>query len=103
VSIALHLDISRDDMLDRIREVTEGLHVGLLVHNVGGGEGFGPFVDCRLAEVMSAVLTNPVAITKLAHHFGKPMAERGRGGILMIGSLAGNAGSPKQRLVSEQS
>jgi short-subunit dehydrogenase len=89
----LQLDISRDDMLDRIREVTEGLDVGLLIHNVGGGQGFGPFVDCRLEEVMSAVLTNPVAITRLAHHFGKAMAERGRGGILMIGSMAGNAGS----------
>jgi short-subunit dehydrogenase len=89
----LQLDISRDDVLDRIREVTDGLDVGLLVHNVGGGKGFGPLVDCKLEEVMSAVLTNPVAITKLAHHFGKPMAERGRGGILMIGSMAGNAGS----------
>jgi uncharacterized protein len=88
----LQLDIGRDDLLERIREVTDGLDVGLLIHNVGGGQGFGPFVDCTLAEVMSAVLTNPVAITKLAHHFGKPMAERGRGGIMMIGSLAGNAG-----------
>jgi uncharacterized protein len=89
----LQLDIGREDMLERIREVSDGLDVGLLVHNVGGGQGFGPFVDCTLEEVMSAVLTNPVAITKLAHHFGKPMAARGRGGILMIGSLAGNAGS----------
>jgi uncharacterized protein len=88
----LELDIRREDMLDRIREVTDGLRVGLLVHNVGGGQGFGPFVDCGLEDVMSAVLTNPVAFTKLAHQFGKPMADRGRGGILMIGSLAGNAG-----------
>ena len=88
----LALDIRRDDMLERIREVSDGLEVGLLIHNVGGGQGFGPFVDCALEDVMSAVLSNPVAFTKLAHHFGKPMAERGRGGILMIGSLAGNAG-----------
>ena len=88
----LQLDIRRDDMLDRIREVTDGLEVGLLIHNVGGGQGFGPLVDCTLEEVMSAVMTNPVAITKLAHHFGQAMAERGRGGILMIGSMAGNAG-----------
>jgi hypothetical protein len=89
----LQLDISRHDMLERIREITDDLDVGLLIHNVGGGQGFGPFVNCQIDEVMSAVLTNPVALTKLAHHFGKPMAERGRGGIVMIGSLAGNAGS----------
>jgi short-subunit dehydrogenase len=88
----LQLDIGREDMLDRIREVTDGLDVGLLVHNVGGGKGFGPFVDRTLEEVMAAVQTNPITFTKLAHHFGKPMADRGRGGILMFGSMAGNAG-----------
>ena len=88
----LQLDIGRADMLERIREVTDGLEIGLLIHNVGGAQGFGPLVDCKLEEVMAAVMTNPVALTKLAHHFGKPMAERGRGGILMLGSIAGNAG-----------
>ena len=41
----LQLDIARDDMLERVREVTNGLDVGLLVHNVGGGASFGPFVE----------------------------------------------------------
>lgn len=89
----LQLDIARDDMLDRIRETTDGLEVGLLVHNVGGGASFGPFVDTTLGAAMNPVLTNCVALTKLVHQFGKPMADRGRGGILIIGSMAGNAGS----------
>ncbi len=88
----IQLDISRDDMLERIQEVTDGLEVGLLLHNVGGAKGFGPFVDCKLDHVMAAVRNNPIALTKLAHHFGGAMAKRGRGGILMIGSIAGNAG-----------
>jgi uncharacterized protein len=33
-----------------------------------------------------------VAITKLVNQFGKPMADRRRGGILFFGSMAGNAG-----------
>jgi short-subunit dehydrogenase len=89
----LQLDIAQSDMLERIREVTDGLDIGILIHNVGGAQGVGPFVDCTLEAVMAACLANPVALTKLAHHFGKPMIERGRGGILMIGSMAGNAGS----------
>lgn len=89
----LELDIARDDLLDRIGEATQGLEVGLLVHNVGGGQSFGPLVDGTLAAALSPVLTNPVAATKLVHRFGKPMADRGRGGILFIGSMAGNAGS----------
>src|SRR6516162_5632676 len=31
----LQLDIGRADMLERIREVTDGLEIGLLIHNVG--------------------------------------------------------------------
>ena len=89
----LSLDIARDDMIDRVREITDGLEVGLLVHNVGGGGGMGPFVEQPLEGVMQAVLTNPVAITRLAHQFGKPMADRGHGGLLFIGSMAGNAGA----------
>lgn len=89
----LALDITRDDFLERIREVTDGLEVGLLVHNVGGGGGTGLFLGHALDEAMVAVKANPVALTKLAFHFGGPMAERRRGGILCIGSMAGNAGS----------
>jgi short-subunit dehydrogenase len=89
----LQLDICRDDMLERVREATQGLEVGMLIHNVGGGASFGPFVDSALNAAMTPVLTNCVALTKLVHEFGKPMADRGRGGILIIGSLAGNAGS----------
>jgi short-subunit dehydrogenase len=87
------LDIASDDLLERIREVTNGLDVGLLLHNVGGGASFGPFVEGTLQAAMSPVLTNCVALTKLVHEFGKPMAARGRGGILIIGSMAGSAGS----------
>ena len=35
----------------------------------------------------------PMGQTLLAHHFGKKMVTRKRGGIILIGSLAGNAGA----------
>jgi short-subunit dehydrogenase len=89
----LQLDIARPDLLERIREVTDDLEVGLLVHNVGGGGGFGPFVNLSPGAALKPVLTNAVAITKLVNHYGKPMADRGHGGILFLGSMAGNAGS----------
>ena len=89
----LQLDIARPDMLERIREATDGLDVGFLAHNVGGGGGSGPFVNLSADAALTPVLTNAVAITRLVTHFGPPMAERGRGGILFLGSLAGNAGS----------
>jgi uncharacterized protein len=89
----LSLDIARPDMLERIDAMTKGLEVGLLVHNVGGGASFGPYFESTLEAAMTPVLTNCVALTQLVHRFAKPMARRGRGGILIIGSIAGNAGS----------
>jgi short-subunit dehydrogenase len=89
----LQLDIARPDLLERIEEVAGGLEIGLLVHNVGGGASFGPFVDTPLEAALNPILTNAVAATKLVGRFGRPMAERGRGGVLFLGSMAGNAGS----------
>lgn len=89
----LTLDIAAPDLLGRIRAVTDGLEIGLVVHNVGGGQGSGPFVEGSLEAALSPVLTNPIAQVKLAHHYGGLMAQRGRGGLLFIGSMAGNVGS----------
>lgn len=89
----LQLDIAREDLLERVIEVTDGAEIGMLIHNVGGGASFGPFVEASLEAAMKPVLANAVAVTKLVSHFGGPMAKRKRGGILFIGSLAGNAGS----------
>jgi uncharacterized protein len=88
----LALDIATSDMLERLSEVTDDIEIGLVVHNVGGGGGSGLFVEKPLEDALNAVMVNPVALTKLVHRFGKPMAERGRGGLLFVGSMAGNAG-----------
>lgn len=88
----LELDIARADMLERIREVTDGLEVGLVIHNVGGGGGSGTFVEQPLETALGSIAANPIAQAKLAHYFGGAMAARGRGGILFVGSMAGNAG-----------
>jgi short-subunit dehydrogenase len=89
----LELDVTSPDLLERIDAVAGGLEIGLVVHNVGGGQSFGPVVERPLESALFPIQANCVAITKLAHRFGGPMAERGRGGLLFIGSLAGNAGS----------
>lgn len=88
----LALDIARPDMLERVRALTDDVEVGLLVHNVGGGGGSGTFVEQPVEIALATIASNPIAQVKLAHHYGGAMAERGRGGILFVGSMAGNAG-----------
>jgi hypothetical protein len=91
---ALSLDLIRADMLERIREVTDDIDIGLLIYNAGGAMGTQPFLGASLDDVLMAVQLNVVGQTKLAHHFAPKMVLRGRGGIIFIGSLAGNAGAP---------
>lgn len=87
----LAYDASAEDLLERLRELTDDVEVGLLVHNVGGGGG-GRFFDRSLDDVLRSSMVNCVNFTKLVHHYGKPMGARGAGGILAFGSMAGNVG-----------
>ncbi|MDG2003722.1 MAG: SDR family NAD(P)-dependent oxidoreductase [Novosphingobium sp.] len=88
----LSLDIARDDTLERVRELTDDIEVGLLIHNVGGGGGFGPLLDRSFDNNMRAVMANCVNFLKLVHHYGQAMKARGSGGIIAFGSMAGNVG-----------
>ena len=72
----LSLDISREDMLERVRELTDDVEIGLLIHNVGGGGGFGPFLDRSLESNMRALMANCVNLLKLVHHYGQAMKAR---------------------------
>jgi short-subunit dehydrogenase len=91
----LSLDLKQSDMLERIREVTDEIEVGLLIFNAGDtGRMMGPFLDRALEDVLASVRVTAIGQTTLAHHFGSQMAARGRGGIILVGSLSGNAGAP---------
>ena len=89
----LALDLTRPDLLDRVREATDDVEVGLVIFNAAASTGMGAFLDASLDDVLKAVRLGPMAYASLAHYFGKKMAARARGGIIIVGSLAGNAGA----------
>jgi len=88
----LSLDLSQPDMLERIREVTDDLEVGTLVSNVGHTYGGGAYVDWSVEDIVQTIRLGPICHAVLSQHFGQKMAHRGRGAIVLVGSLAGNAG-----------
>jgi len=90
---SLALDLTRPDMLEQLKAVTDDIEVGLVVYNAGAihGDG-GLFVDVPLESALKVVWLNPIGQLSVSHHFGSKMAKRGRGGIILMGSLAGNAG-----------
>ncbi len=88
----LALDLTAFDVFDQIREITDDVETGLVVFNAAASTGSGSFLDAPIDDVFKAARLGPMAHATLAHHFGKRMVARKRGGIILIGSLAGNAG-----------
>jgi short-subunit dehydrogenase len=88
------LDLTAPDMMTPVREATDDVDVGLLIINAGAN-GYGkPFVDGELDRFRVVVNLNTTSRLALCHHFGGRMKERQRGGIILVGSLAGYAGTP---------
>jgi short-subunit dehydrogenase len=94
-------DVTAPDVLERLGTVTHDLEIGLLVHNVGSVErDHGWFLDDSLDATMKTIEVNCIAPVKLVHTYARHMRDRGRGGIVLIGSLAGMAGQPLEATYS---
>lgn len=88
----LELDLLSPNVLKQIRSVTDDLEVGLLIFNAGANSYGHEFVTGDLDRVQGVIDLNITAQLALTHHFGALMRERGRGGIILVGSLAGYMG-----------
>ncbi len=87
------VDLADPNAVLEVAKATDGLEVGLLVYNAAHSR-VGPFLDDPLEEHLKALAVNCRGPLMFAHSFGRPMAERGRGGILLMSSLAGAQGAP---------
>ncbi|MEM0964433.1 MAG: SDR family NAD(P)-dependent oxidoreductase, partial [Bacteroidota bacterium] len=86
-------DLASSDGLDTVERETADLDVGLLVAAAGFGTS-GPFADSDLAVESAMLDVNVGAVLRQSHHFGGRFAARGRGGIVLLGSLVGFQGTP---------
>lgn len=88
------LDLASPDAATRIAEACADIEVGLLVYNAAVS-ALGPFFDVPFEIHLDELEVNCRRPLELVHHFGASMRERGRGGILLMASLAGSQGSPR--------
>ncbi len=93
---AIALDLTRPDVADALAAETRGLDVGLLVHNAGANRVFEKVVDLTAEDLLSVLNLSCRAPLLLAHHFGRSLRARGRGGLVLMSSLASLAGSSWQ-------
>ncbi len=87
------LDLADHDAPRRLAAAADDLETGLFVSNAAFAP-LGSFLDVPLADHLQAIAVNCRAPAALCHALGAPMARRGRGGIILMSSLAGFQGSP---------
>ncbi len=91
---ALALDLSAPDAAARVTTAVADLEVGCLVYCAGAENDLRHFLDAPLEHAESMLHRNCTVPMQLCHHLARPMVERGRGGIVLIGSGAGFVGAP---------
>lgn len=89
----LACDLGDRALDEKLAAATAGLDVGLVVYNAAHSR-IGPFLDLPLDEQLHTVDVNIRGPMVLAHRFGRAMRARGRGGIIVMTSLAASQGSP---------
>ena len=87
------IDLGSSRFLEDLRAVTDDLEVSLVVYNAAASY-VGEFEDQSLASMRSIVEVNCWGPLSVCEQFGRRMVRAGRGGIVLMSSGAGLAGSP---------
>lgn len=87
------VDLSQPDALDRTRALTDDIDVGLLLYIAGANDTRGNFLDLDPKVYRSVIAINVIGQTEFARHYGALMRDRGRGGIVLAGSLSNFLGA----------
>ena len=86
-------DLATADGIDAVETAAADLEVGLVVANAALSP-IGAFIDTDPAQLERALDLNCRMPLLLARRFVPAMAARGRGGLILMSSLAGQQGSP---------
>lgn len=89
----LVLDLTVDDVAERVAAATDGIEVGLLIYNAGASDRTSDFLDNEFDYSLKQIKLDVIGPAALARRFGPAMRDRGRGGIVLVASLACVAGS----------
>ena len=90
------LDLLAEDAVDRLIAETADLEIGMLILNAGANTYGNEFIGGDLAKHTEVLDLNVTRQLPLVAHFGDAMVQRGRGGIILVGSVSGYAGSARE-------
>jgi short-subunit dehydrogenase len=90
----LSLDLTEDGALAKAREATDDIEVGLLAYVAGVVSSHGDYVRQDPDIHRRLVAINVTCLNEFTHHYGAAMCDRGRGGMIVVGSMGSFIGSP---------
>src|SRR6202166_3138933 len=88
------MDLSQEGFIPKLAQDTKDLDIGLVVSNAGTANP-GEFLKLDRQLLQATLRLNTLAHLDIAHHFGQKLAERRRGGIVLVGAMGAENGIPR--------
>src|SRR3984893_10895320 len=89
----LTMDLSQEGFIVPLAEGTKDLDIGLVVSNAGTGNS-GEFLKLNRQLLEETLRLNTMSHLDIAHYFGRKLAERKRGGLILVGAMGAENGVP---------
>jgi len=89
----LAMDISQEGFIAGLADATHDLDIGLVISNAGTGNP-GAFLKHDRQLLRETLRLNTMSHLEIAHHFGAKLAERRRGGLILVGAMGADNGIP---------
>jgi uncharacterized protein len=91
---ALTTDLSQEGFIAGLADATHDLDIGLVVSNAGTANP-GEFLKLDRHLLQATLRLNTMAHLDISHHFGAKLAERRRGGLILVGAMGAENGIPR--------
>lgn len=90
----IQADLSSDEQVAHVLQLTDTLDIGLVVCNAGFGTA-GNFLESDVETELNMLAVNCIAVTRLVHHFGNKFRGKGAGGVILLSSIVATQGVPR--------
>lgn len=90
--VTASIDLSSADAAEKVAAAAGDREVGLFIANAGADTNGSNFLETGMEDWNRLININVVTTMRNCHHFAGPMQQRGRGGIILVGSGAAYGG-----------